>query len=296
MRLRKSRSSAEEDLLRLVNEGYAHLQGIDEDYAKKVAEHTFDEDAELKAAGEKVEVWATKVVTALSEIFPTEREAHLFSRPEVPFGAIGSSHHKFWSYVRRVGYHVRGLDDIRATALGQYTDLPLTTRLYVEDIDSFSKVRDVNPGSVGQVLHDGRIELSEDEVQLALEQILDVSFHRRDWAGETNDLYTANVTINGARTATAFALKGKGCRARELTIADCGKNGDQILRLVESPAKLFVIQYVGSVSDAVIKDLAGKIDERRAAGKDCCYCVIDGQDTARLMKAYGKMATSQIGL
>jgi hypothetical protein len=289
MRLKKSRPSAEEDLLRLVNDGYALLQEIDADYAKKVAAQAFDEDAELKAIGEKVEPWATKVVAALGEIFPTEREAHLFSRPEVPFGTIGSGHYKFWSYVRRIGYHVRGLDEIRTRALGEYTDLPITARLYVEDIDSFSKVRDVNPGTVAQRLKDGRVELSEDEVQLALEQILDVSFHRRDWGGESNDLYTANVVVNGARTATAFALKGKGCRTRELTIADCGKNGDQILRLVESPASLFIIQYVGPVSDAVIKDLGGKIEERRAVGKHCCFCVIDGQDTARLLAAYGKL-------
>jgi uncharacterized membrane protein len=75
------------------------------------------------------------------------------------------------------------IETIRQTSLAQYTDLPIQDRLYVEDIDSFQKVRDVNPAMVTHFLENGFLSLSEDQVQLALEQILGVSFHKKDWGG-----------------------------------------------------------------------------------------------------------------
>ena len=152
----------------------------------------------------------------------------------------------------------------------------------------FQKVRDVNPASVSDLLKEGYLDRSEDSVQMALEQILVVPMHKKDWGGETNDLYTANVLINGARHETAFVLKGNGLKKKLMEIRDCGANGDQLLRLVDSPAKLFVVQFVGNVSEAVIKDLAGKIEHRRSMGREAWYLVMDGQDTARLLRAYGK--------
>ena len=132
--------------------------------------------------------------------------------------------------------------------------------------------------------------MAEDAVQLALERILGVPFHKKDWGGETNDLYTANLTVSGARRAAAFLLKGPGIGRKTMTIADCGKNGDQLVRLFTSPAELFVIQYVGPVAEALVTDVAGKVQERRAEGKTAHYLVLDGQDTARLMHAYGELA------
>src|SRR5437660_9554881 len=115
------------------------------------------------------------------------------------------------------------------TSLLQYTNLPLQERLYIEDIEGFQKVRDVNPAMVAGFLSKGFLDRAEDQVQMALEQILGVPFHRKDWGGEVNDLYTANVVVNGSRRATAFLLKGPGIGKKEMTIADCGKNGDQIV-------------------------------------------------------------------
>jgi hypothetical protein len=51
MRLKKARAGAEEDLLRLVNEGHHALQEIDDHYVKETATNTFDEQAELAAIG-----------------------------------------------------------------------------------------------------------------------------------------------------------------------------------------------------------------------------------------------------
>ena len=147
--------------------------------------------------------------------------------------------------------------------------------------------RDINPAAIADLLNEGRWDIAEDVIQMGLERILNVAFHKKDWGGEYNDLYTANLMLNGARTPTAFLLKGNGLRKKTMEIADCGKNGDQIVRLMESPSKLFVVQFVGNVSEAVIKDVAGKVLEKRASGREACYCIIDGQDTARVFRAYG---------
>lgn len=167
---------------------------------------------------------------------------------------------------------------------------PVRERLYVEDIDNFKDVREVTPAEVSRFLTtDGFLDLPEDEVQRAMEKILDVPFHKKDWGGESNDLYSANVQINGIRVPTAFMLKGNGLRRAEMRIADCGKNGDQLLRLFNSPAHLFTVQFVGNVSEAVIGDVQGKVVERRRSGNLGWYLIMDGQDTARVLYAYGEL-------
>jgi hypothetical protein len=107
------------------------------------------------------------------------------------------------------------------------------------------------------VLKNGHLDRSEDWIQTALERILSVPFHKRDWGGEQNDLYTAD--------------------------------GDQLLRLCSSPARLLVVQFVGTVSEAVVSDVDGKIRHSHSQGKDAWYCIMDGQDTARVLRAYGEL-------
>lgn len=288
MRLNVPMASANESLIRLVNRGYAVLEAIKSDYTRKKAAGGYNKDVDIPRYEQEVDEWATDVVSELGRIFPSELERNLFLNPEIPFGAV-SGDYEYQSLIRRSKYYVRGLENIRQTSLPQYTDLPFQERLYVEDIDGFQKVRDVNPAMVAGFLANGFLARSEDEVQLALEQILGVSFHKKDWAGEVNDLYTANVVVNGTRRATAFLLKGPGIGTKEMTIADCGKNGDQLVRLFVTPAELFVVQYVGPVADLLVRDVQGKVAELRAQGKAAHYLIMDGQDTARLLLAYGKL-------
>jgi hypothetical protein len=118
-------------------------------------------------------------------------------------------------------------------------------------------------------------------------RLLLVSF---EWGGEINDLYTANVVGNNVRRATGFLLKGPGIGKKEMVISDCGKNGDQLVRLFSTPADLFVIQYVGPISEMVITDVQSKVAALKSKGKTAHYLIIDGQDTARLLHAYGKFS------
>jgi hypothetical protein len=165
-------------------------------------------------------------------------------------------------------------------------------RLYVDDIDSFRKVRSVRPEDVEHLLNKGHIRLTEEEVQTAIEEILRVPFHRKDWGGEINDLYTANTVVRGKRRATAFLLKGIGMRAKVMSIRDCGKRGDQIVRLFDSPADVVVVQSVGPIADHVIKDVQAKVAGLRATGRQASFMIMDGQDTARVLFAYETLSTS----
>ena len=288
MRLRIHAAAANEELVSLVNEGYETLSTIQSDYKRRVESGTYDDSKDADALVASMNAWKSRVVAALGRIFPTPLETHLFLDPEMPFGAVSGD----YNYQRLLGtcrFYVRGLNRLRLGSLPEYTDLPLDARLYVEDIDSFRKVRDVNPATVLDVLTDGYLNRSEDSVQMALERILSVPVHKKDWGGEQNDLYTANVLVNGARHESAFLLKGNGLKSRTMEIKDCGHNGDQLLRLFNSPARLFFVQFVGAISEAVVSDIDGKIRQARLQGKDAWYCIMDGQDTARVLRAYGEL-------
>ncbi len=292
MRLKCSYASAKEKLTAHLTEGYSILLRTDHDRNKKKADGSWNESIDKAEHGKLFDEWYLRMLSTVDSIFPTQRESLEIMYPPPP-AMRGVQEDDFqWKTMRlNVRDKLEVLKMITDERLSTYTDLPQKLRLYVEDIDSFQKVRDCNHAMVANYLdRKGYFNKSEEEIQLAFEQILDVSFHKKDWGGEINDLYTANTLINGSRVATAFLLKGNGLRGPTMQLADCGKNGDQILRLIQSPAILFVVQYVGDVSEAVIKDLEGKIAELRASGKEAYYCIIDGQDTARVLLAYGKMS------
>jgi hypothetical protein len=162
-------------------------------------------------------------------------------------------------------------------------------RLHVDDVDSFARVRLVQPSAVMQFLTEGHIDLSEDLVKRAIEDILAIPFHNKDRPNELDDIYTTNVVVDGTRRPTAFLLKGPGIKKKEMNIADCGKNGDQLVRLFDAPADLFVIQFVGRVAEMVVKDVEGKIAAHHKRGAMAQFIIVDGQDTARLLHAYGKL-------
>ncbi len=288
MRLRIHSGTANEELVDLLNEGYDAVSAMQEEYQQKKDAGTYDDSKDVDRLIAPVEDWVDKVAESLVRIFPTKLELHLFQNPEMPLGTV-SGDYNFQSALWRCQHFLRGLNKIRLHSLPEYTDLPLDARLYVEDIESFRKVRDINPATVVDVLNDGYLDRSEDSIQTALERILNVPFHKKDWGGELNDLYTANLIVNGTRHETAFLLKGNGLRNRVMEIKHCGANGDQLLRLCNSPAKIFVVQFVGNISEAVVSDIDGKVRQARAEGKGAWYCIMDGQDTARVLRAYNEL-------
>jgi len=66
-----------------------------------------------------------------------------------------------------------------------------------------------------------------------------------------------------------------------------GRNGDQIQRLFEAPAEVFLIQYCRQIDSSVLtqmKQLA--IVKSLMTGDRVYYGVIDGNDSRRLVLAY----------
>ena len=289
MRLKKSKNTAEEELVMLIDEGYQIVNFMHGDYQDKLDNGIFDSEQDNQLYINKFIQWNNKVVLILDSIFPTSIEANSFFHIRHYGVSRDGVNQKWLNLETKLLAHIEALRKIRDNDLKNYTDLPPLARLYIQDIDSFRKVRDINPEMVKHHLKNGYLDMDEDSIQIFLEQILNVPFHRRDWGGEINDLYTANLEIYGNKVATAFFLKGKGLKKQELQIGDCGKNGDQLLRLFDSPAQLFVVQFVGNVSDNVIRDVENKVELMRAKGKSAYFCIMNGQDTAMLLHAYRKL-------
>jgi hypothetical protein len=290
VRLKVTHAAAEERLTLLVNEGYNCLYSMETDYGARSSAGQFKPELEIPRYNQAFDDWVDRVHWGLQELFPSELEWNYFRTQEimkhVHYLGINQGYAELQESIKPF---IARLQDILTSHLGRYTDLPLDERLYVECVDSFVKVRDVNPSMVAAFLKDGYLDVAEDTVQLALEAILDVPFHKKDWGGELNDLYTANVVLHGCRRPTAFLLKGNGLNAGVMEIKHCGKNGDQIVRLFQSPADLFMIQFVGTISEFVIQHARAEIARLKTQGKDSHFLIMDGQDTARLMHAYGKL-------
>ncbi len=162
------------------------------------------------------------------------------------------------------------------------------SRIFLEDVDNFKEIQNIGPEMVSNKLEEVHAWLEKD-IKALFEKILGENFGKKDWGGEMDDIYTTNVKINGNRIPTAFVLKGRGTTSRFLRIGDCGANGDQIVRLFDSPAQLFVIQHVQGISEELIKDVQGKVDLKRSRGENAWFLIIDGQDLARLLSAYERI-------
>lgn len=101
-------------------------------------------------------------------------------------------------------------------------------------------------------------------------------------------MFSTRVKIRGKRINAAFAFKGRGTKGK-LTPKAMGKNGDQIQRLFNSPAELFLIQYWDSIDESVIEQMKNfAIAKSVSEGKRIYYGIIDGYDTQRLIEAYKK--------
>ena len=155
-------------------------------------------------------------------------------------------------------------------------------RIYLEDIDSFALAAQVDPDLADQMLNKGLLGVSEEQVKLTIHSILGDSHVRKDHGGERSDIFTT-ICVGGKRVQGAFALKGPSI-GRKVTVAKFGKNGDQVIRLFEEPAELYVVQANGVFESLFVKHV---VQTAEAQGRHLNYCLIDGRDTSRLLLAHG---------
>jgi hypothetical protein len=159
------------------------------------------------------------------------------------------------------------------------------TCVSVDDIEEFSKVRNFRKSKVSL----STISLDETKFKEGLLKLLPGTDGFKDWGGERNDIFSQHLTLKGKRVVAAFALKGP-FKHPPLTPGKMGKNGDQIQRLVfQAPAKLFVIQYEGSIAVTVYEQLESLLRAKASlTGEKLLYCIIDHMDSTRLRLAYPK--------
>lgn len=159
--------------------------------------------------------------------------------------------------------------------------------IHPDSIENFSRVRQVPPPRSKKELEQLR-DIPEQDIKRAVAEIIGEQAVPKDWGGEKSDLFSDWVTIDGERLSTAFAFKGPA-KFRPMTMADLGKNGDQINRLFDEPAELLVLQHCHEITTPVRDTMRAFAQQM---GNPRLFCLINGYDTLRLLKAYGKCGFS----
>lgn len=156
--------------------------------------------------------------------------------------------------------------------------------VHITEIDQFKAIKDIYESEkCAPPLAELR-DIPEREVKKAIAEIIHEGTVPTDWGGEKSDLFSCNLSIEGKYLPSAFLLKGPA-KFSEMKMIHLGKNGDQIDRLFSEPADLLVLQHCHKVSTAVrstMRAFASRVHDLRY------FAIIDGYDTLRLLKAYGK--------
>jgi hypothetical protein len=151
------------------------------------------------------------------------------------------------------------------------------TFVTIDQIDSFSKI--------GASTVKGVKNLAESRIKKGFAKILGEPGSFKDWGGEKSDLYSTRARLGGRRVAAAIAFKGKGTSGK-LVPAKMGKNGDQINRLFDEPAQLFLVVYGGQVDSSIHSQMQAFAMGHAMAGRKIYYGIVDGPDLSRLVAAY----------
>lgn len=156
-------------------------------------------------------------------------------------------------------------------------------RLHPIQIETFARAQDVPTATPAQVKR--LLSIPEEYVKNAFAEIIGEPFVPKDWGGEKSDLTTSRVFYDGAPRTAAFIFKGPSVSG-VMHPANMGKRGDQLVRAFEEPVELVVVQHCNQVASSVVK-FAEALAASPANPKR--YCIIDGADTYRILRAYGKL-------
>jgi hypothetical protein len=187
---------------------------------------------------------------------------------------------------KREAYHTKSrpkIKDVGTTVTIKTPFRPKIKAVYVDDVEEFQKVKSVK--SVPETMSPPR--LPEALVKKGIVKLLGEKLDPKDWGGESNDIFTTRVTINGQRRRAAFALKGPATTG-PLVPGKMGKNGDQIQRLFGSPAQVFFVQYEEEIKESVVDLMTRLAMAKGITEREVHYGVIDMTDTYRLRLACPK--------
>lgn len=160
-------------------------------------------------------------------------------------------------------------------------------RLYPEQIESFSKVEGTPLPKAAEVR--SLRQIPEDVVKRAFADIVGEPFVPKDWGGEKSDLQTSQLRIGGERVSAAFIFKGPAV-AGPMHPGNMGKRGDQLPRAFDEPADVIVIQHCDKIENTVVRIAEALATDPARTRR---YCILDGSDTYRILKAYGKLPKAE---
>ncbi|MEE9124307.1 MAG: hypothetical protein V3U14_07410 [candidate division NC10 bacterium] len=283
MKLKISANAARERITDMIVSGNILLEKVTGEYFDAKKSGAFDEKEDIPQWKDQHVDWLHKCLAVLQDIFPTPREAIGLKNTQAQTSFQSGVNIKWSALANDFKAKLSALDGI-LKSVDKYS-VEMTHELFIEDIDSFAKARDINPRQVKQLLP---LKLLQDQVQTFFEEIIGEQFHKQDSEGKASDSLTIHVKVGGDRLKASLLLKGSGIKGK-LTINKCGKSGLQIEKLVEAPADLYVVQHVDGIDERVITKLRGKIALMNSQGKKCRMCIVDGTDTARILLAYGKI-------
>lgn len=156
-------------------------------------------------------------------------------------------------------------------------------RVYPDEVGQFTSIdfrSTITPDEVKQVL-----KVPEEVVKTTVARMLDEHYVHKDWGGERSDLYTSRLRIRGRQVSSAWLLKGPGF-PRPMTVKALGAPGDQIDRLFSQSAEVLVLQHCHEITPAVVSMMETYAYDLRNPRR---YMIIDGTDTARILRAQGKL-------
>jgi hypothetical protein len=147
----------------------------------------------------------------------------------------------------------------------------------IDEIDFFSKV--------GTQIRKDVKSIPEKTIKNAFAKIIGEKGTFKDWGGEKSDLYSTKVKIGARRVPAAIAFKGKATKGK-LVPAKMGTNGDQINRLFDEPAELFLVVYGGQIESSIVAQMRAFAMGKAIGGQKVFYGIIDGTDLGRIAAAY----------
>jgi hypothetical protein len=153
--------------------------------------------------------------------------------------------------------------------------------IYPGDIDEFERINGASESDEEEWTAYMR-ELPETDVKQRFAEILSAGPANADWGGDLYDL-AADVRLSGHSKRAAFLLKGPGSGFSEMTPRMLGRNADQIFRLSKAAADILIVQHCHRIGDAVRETLRNFAVVPHHPRR---YCVIDGQATYKLFRAY----------
>jgi hypothetical protein len=160
-------------------------------------------------------------------------------------------------------------------------------QIWPHQIDEFSRLGDSKRAPASALRRVA--EMREDDVKSAFATLIGEPYVPNDWGGERSDLNTTRLRLEGKPLEASFVFKGPGA-PKKMVIATLGKNGDQIARALTEQPDLVVVQHYGSI-DATVRHLLERycFFETYARQRRTHWMVVDGETTAQILGAYGKL-------